>query len=93
MIWSGHGVYGSGDYGTKIYYRWSEDTVEAIQNHYSNFPENWQASVTSIQEIDVNRTTVCYWVGFRRTDGCETVKTNLPDYGTLIIFSHSYFAG
>jgi len=92
-LWSGYGVYGSGDYGTKIYYRWTSDTLQAVHRYYARFHEDWHAEIVSAGDVSPDSLIVCYWVGFWRTNGCDEMQNKLPNYGTLIIFEHDYFAG
>jgi hypothetical protein len=101
-IWSGHGVYGSGDWGTKVYIRWTGDDTESVRAYYAQLPEAWRAQVYEVSELDFRKLVVCRWVGFSDYDrvektyrytGCNTVRNDTPSYGTLIVFSHDYFAG
>jgi hypothetical protein len=108
LIWAGrNNPYGSGDYGTRVYYRWTDDSPEVVEAYYAHLPEQWQASVRLVEDIDIDSEWVCTpTIGgfFRRIDpydfdspqyseGCETLKAKLPSYGTLITFSHSQFVG
>jgi hypothetical protein len=92
LIYSGHGVYRSTEYGTKVYIRWTADNAENVKKHYDHFPDSWRAWVIPVAEVGYRGLVVCT-ITFSSTNACETVMNNLPDYGTLIVFTHDYFAG
>ena len=94
LIWSGSGAYGSSDYGTKIYYHWTPDTIDIVEGYYSRVILETKPTLMDMEEFNANELWVCLWVGFARSDGCETMKTlSEIKNGTLITFQHEYFAG
>jgi hypothetical protein len=60
FIYRGYGVYGSTDYGIKIYVRWTADDAESVKKHYDRFPDSWQARVIPVAEVDYDNIDVCY---------------------------------
>ena len=92
LIWSGGSPYGSSEWITTIYYRWSADDVTAVQQHYDRFPTNWQARVISVDDVVIDELVACN-LAINFPGGCDALKANLPDYGTLIIFSHRSWSG
>ena len=94
LVWAGYGVYGSGDYGVKVYYHWTPDSIDIVEDYYRSVILERKPSLVRMTDFNSNDLVVCWWVGFHRTDGCETLKAfSQIKEGTLITFSHDYFAG
>ncbi len=104
-----YGVYGSTDYGARSHLRWTANSVAEVKAYYNQFPfvQGHVAIIDS--EDDAIQLTVCGWyiafgpsswdvlLGLDSADRihpCELAKNILQERGgTIIEFSHDYFAG
>jgi hypothetical protein len=97
-----YGVYGSNDMQTKIYLRWTADTVEQVAAHYDHFPI-YRGHVRIIDTRDkTSKLTACAWnIGFNyqydndpQNRPCNLARRLIDERGgTVIEFAHDYWAG
>jgi hypothetical protein len=93
FIWVGYGAYGSYEYGDKSYVRRTEDDTELVRSYYGDNPD---VEVIPVKENYWEDLWICHWAGFfayKPNSGCKIVKRDTPNYGTLIVYSHSFWAG
>jgi hypothetical protein len=102
LIWSGTHSGPTGDYGTQETILWTADDASLVEAQYQNLSEEWFIKILPVQELDFASIDICNWFGFWEYDyrtnmshneGCDTVKANLPSYGTVIIFSYTIWVG
>jgi hypothetical protein len=92
LIWSGYGAWG-GDYGTKAYIMWTSDSVEVVSKTISPLV---RVKIIDASTSFANQLWICQWVGFfysRPDSGCAIAKDQIPNYGTILEYTHGYWAG
>ena len=102
LIWSGTRAGLTGDYGTQTYILWTADDISLVQAHYQKLSEDeqWFIRIFPVQGLDTESFGACtsFWEYDRRRDisynECfDALKTMLPSYGTVIVFSYSIWVG
>lgn len=87
---------GSSDCVPTVDIRWTADEISAVESYYVLSEDAWLPHIYAVQGLDWQNLLVCSWPHFSRRDnwsdeyvreGCDAVKNNLPDYGTVIVYS------
>ena len=81
---------GSAEIQFKYYVRWTADDIERIATYYQRIGNPHDVD---LRPVDESRTTGIICSSYMHEERNRAALDALPDYGTLIITYHDYWAG